>query len=206
MDLKTQLELLRRLWKDYKRVQKVRVMLENSRRGANLRSRIAADVFWGWGKMLKGVEYQIEKAMLKILEDIPMWKDYLKDVDGIGVVSASFLLGFLGLASVKARNVNDLFGFCGLYPYEGKLVRMRKGEKVRFKPIARATLIGRYGIAHKLARYNEKYRKLYEKYYMKELEKVKSSKWAEKRALILVAKKFIREFWRECLLELKGKL
>lgn len=197
--------LLRLLFRDYKDVQKIRVIFHNHRcclPNYSLRYRTVFDAFFGLEEEMRRIEKEIVKAMEVALEENRVWREYLSKIRGIGVVYASFLIGELSWR--KWRGVRSLYAFCGLYPGEdGKLVKRKKGVKLKFNPFIRAVLLGdmiNSGLVSNLYRQNTYYHELYVKYKEEELKKLSLEEkgrrlHAHKRACIRMMKQFLKNFY-----------
>lgn len=99
-----------------------------------------------------------EEGMLQILRDSvgnrPIWKGWLSEVRGIGLVLTAQVIGGFEMALKPEETLGAHFGrasqmvaFAGLDvdPETGKARRRMKGQKLTFNPMLRSVLIGRVG-------------------------------------------------------------
>lgn len=113
----------------------------------------------------------LDKEILRHLENVPIWKFYLKHIPGIGPGIASYLIGILGsgegwwcehvfetrkfkcpLCPPEERKIKregikrfpstaDLFGYAGLRVEEGRAERRKRGQKLNYRPLLKILIV-----------------------------------------------------------------
>lgn len=79
-----------------------------------------AELFVSISDAAKEQEKQIEKSLLKVLRRFPIYTEWLKNIKGVGTISAAHIIG--GIDIEKATTVSKIWQYCGLNPgmVEGK--------------------------------------------------------------------------------------
>lgn len=154
-------ELIRTLVEIYYDVQDVRIRTANRLRQVGKVEGVDPD-------RLKELEKEIAKEIEREIRDIPIVRDYLLKIKGIGPVLAGGLISLFDIR--KAEHPSSFWKYAGLHVENGKAVRRKRGEKTDYNPKAKvlAWKIGRSLLMSK----NEFYIEMYENVRKKESEKL----------------------------------
>ncbi len=104
------------------------------------------------------IEKVILKAMCKKLESVPIWKEYLKDVPGVGPTMAALIVSEFDIE--KWITVSKGWKFAGLHVENGKALKPIKGEKLCWNKFLRSKLLGVLGPS--FLKCNSPYREYYD--------------------------------------------
>jgi len=116
-------EKIRRLVEIYYDVQDVRIRTEN-------RLRTVGEVEGVHPEVLRKLEKEIRETIKKEIQDIPIVKNYLRNIKGIGAILAGALISFLDVR--KAEHASSFWKYMGLHVKDGKAVKREKGKKLDF--------------------------------------------------------------------------
>ena len=149
-------EKLKNLVRAYYDVQMIRIAIENRSRTSNMEMGFLV----GESSYLKKAEKELAKEIEKELENIPIYREYLSQIKGLGpVLSASLITTF---DVYKAEHPSSFWKYAGLHVENGKAVKRQRGKKVDYNPNAK-TLAWKVG-RQLLMSNNPFYRNLYEKF------------------------------------------
>ncbi|MEM4430306.1 MAG: transposase [Thermofilaceae archaeon] len=152
---------IRTLVEIYYDVQDVRIRTANRLRQVGRVEGVDPDA-------LKDLEKEIAKRIEEEIEDLPIYKEYLSKIKGIGPVLAAGLITTFDVR--KAEHPSSFWKYAGLHVEGGRAVRRRRGEKTDYNPKAKV-LAWKVGRALLMAR-NEFYTKMYEHHKKREAEKL----------------------------------
>ena len=102
---------------------------------------------------------EAEKMLLKSLEEMNIWNHYLKNVRGIGILTASKLLYEIN-GITRFNKPSKLVKYCGLAVNGDGVQRQRKGQVTDYKPSLKALLLGVIG--DNFIKSNSQYRVVYD--------------------------------------------
>ena len=119
---------------------------------------------------LQASEKNLQAFMRASLRHEPIWKEWLKNVKGIGPVLGSALVSYLEPIE-RFPTISKLWRYSGYACINGKVERREKGQQIHFNPRVKTIcwLIGESFVKSK-----GYYRKLYEEYRKKYDEKWKT--------------------------------
>lgn len=109
---------------------------------------------------LHSEEKQLLKKIQKYVEATHIWKEFLKDVKGVGPTMAAVLLSEFDIE--KADTVSKMWAYAGLHVVDGKAPKPIKGEKLKYNKWLRSKLIGVLGAS--FLKSNSPYREYYDNY------------------------------------------
>lgn len=160
-------------------------------------------------KNMKKEEKRLAREYGKIVKELPIYKEWLCNIHGIGEDIAGQIIGMLGDIS-KFEKISNLWSYCGYGIYDGKVQGLKKGQKHNYNTRMRCLfykLVTNGFIMHKKESY---YGKLYDEFKRLDREehpeKVKNgTKSGPKynytdmhihlRAIRKVAKVFLKDLW-----------
>jgi len=129
----------------------------------------------------------IQKQLSKLLEEYPLWFNYLKGIKGVGVVTAAGIVGSVGRFS-KFPNRDSIKCFAGMVTKKGNPNYNRRLKKVLY-----------YFVEEIIRKRTSHWRELYDG--MKEYYRTKHPKWkpykVDAHAKKRVQTKFLCKLWRE---------
>ena len=76
---------------------------------------------------LKRMEEDIKKQISRLIKDWPVWDGWLKNVSGVGPVTAGGLLAYVDI--YKASKVSSLWHYAGQHVVDGEIPRLKKKVK-----------------------------------------------------------------------------
>ncbi|MFX0133816.1 MAG: transposase [Candidatus Hodarchaeota archaeon] len=109
---------------------------------------------------LKSEEKQLLKKIQKYVEATHIWKEFLKDIKGVGPTMAAVLLSEFDIN--KAETVSNMWSYAGLNVVDGKAPKPIKGEKLKYNKWLRSKLLGVLGTS--FLKTNSSYRDYYDNY------------------------------------------
>lgn len=113
--------------------------------------------------MLKNMEAGIKKEMELLIADIPVYKEFMKKIKGIGPCLAGSL--YAGIYDIsRFATISKLWTYCGQNVKDGEAPRREKGKKITWNPFLRMTL---HKLSDSFIKQNPKtsqYRKLYDEF------------------------------------------
>jgi len=191
--------------------QKTRMALKNQMTALNRlgfeHKESQDDVF----KSMKKEEGRIKREYAKIVRELPIWKEWLCNIHGIGEDATGQIIGRLGDIS-RFERISKLWSYCGYGLYDGKVQGLKKGQKHNYNTKMRSLMykiVTNGFIMHKKDSY---YGQLYDK-FKKELreqypEPIDNPKYNGKgykklytdmhihlMAIRKVAKVFLKDLW-----------
>jgi len=127
----------------YYSLQKIRIQAE-LRIKAFVRDKRLTEIqtgslhFWLDEQLLKA-EKITKKDITTLLKGIPIWTEFMKDINGIGPCLAGSLIA--GIVDIDRFNyVSSLWKYCGMDVVNGEAPKRRKGEKISWNPFLRMTI------------------------------------------------------------------
>lgn len=106
----------------------------------------------------KSLETDITKRMLPLIEEHPIWTEYLSKIRGIGHLTAARLICYIGDAS-QFDTISKLWAYSGLKVEEGIAQKRRIGTKLSWNPKMKVLC---YLIADVFIKHRTAYRSLYD--------------------------------------------
>lgn len=105
------------------------------------------------------LEKDIEKHIGKVVKKHPLWKNFLKDVKGIGPVIAASFIAHVDIA--KCTHASSLWRYCGLAVdlNTGRAERLTKGKKISWNPFMKTVA---WKIGESFIKTKGKYRTIYD--------------------------------------------
>jgi hypothetical protein len=91
------------------------------------------------GKSLNALERDALKEVERLLQGIPIYEKFLKDVRGIGPTLSGVLISEIHIEN--CNTVSQLWAWCGLAVVDGKAVKRKRGEKLTFNPWLKSKLL-----------------------------------------------------------------
>jgi hypothetical protein len=79
---------------------------------------------------LKKLEKEIREYIEKQIEDIPIYRDFLKHIYGIGTILSGALLSYLD--PKKADHPSSFWRYMGLHVRDGKAIKLEHGKRIDF--------------------------------------------------------------------------
>ena len=102
---------------------------------------------------LKNIEASIQKQIEEVLEEIPIWTEFMKHVRGVGPTLAGGIIGYMyqpysdkcdaapthktcncGKSIERFNNISKLHAYAGEHVVNGKAPRRTRGEKANWNP------------------------------------------------------------------------
>lgn len=172
--------------------QKLRIALENRIRAGNYTSN-ETPIFVNQAKRFYELENEMEKFVGDLIKDIPIWKEFLSGVKGVGPRIAGILISEIDI--YKATTVSKLWAYAGLSVVDGRAPRRVKGQKLGYNSWLRTTLVGK--LANSFLMVGSPYSKFYYDYKnridnMKEHQD-KSKLWRMRMAKRYMVKMFTKD-------------
>lgn len=123
------------------------------------KAELKTDVLEYFYGQFHGIELEIKKYLEKDIKQHPLWKNYLKDVKGIGPIFASALINNIDIE--KAQHASSLWKYCGLGVdlETGEADKRKKGQKISWNPFLKKTC---YLIGTSFIKSKGKYRTIYD--------------------------------------------
>jgi hypothetical protein len=118
-------EKIRKLVEIYYDVQDVRIRTANRLRTVGEVEGVDPDI-------LKRLENQIKNYIKAEIKNIPIVKNYLRNIKGIGVILAGALISFLDIR--KTDHASSFWKYMGLHVKDGKAVKRERGSKIDYNP------------------------------------------------------------------------
>lgn len=154
-------EAVRNLVEIYYDVQDVRIRSFN-------RLRQVGEVKGVNPNLLKELEKQIKDYITHEIKTLPIYKNFLKPVKGIGPILSGGILAWLD--PYKADHASSFWKYCGLHVVDGKAIKRQKGKKLGFNVKMRVLA---WKIAKSFVRQRTPfYREIYDEAKLKENEKL----------------------------------
>lgn len=184
----------------YQRLSRISRLLSTKRirRLKHLRPNEKALLETVYGKLSEGWEgvqgklRALERDLDRLGQHSPLWRQWLKDVSGVRGMTAGLLDIWLLERDFKSRSA--LKKFCGWYAEDGKLIKIKKGERAPYSPALRALT---WVIRENLYNFNREYRRIAEIYYQYYRAKGIEPKIALFRAKIKMLVLFLSHLWEE---------
>lgn len=177
-------DIIRQLVEVYYDVQDMRIRSYN-------RLRQVGEVKGVTPEILKEFEKQIRDYIAVQVRDIPIVKEYLRGIKGIGPILSGGLIAWFN--PHKAPHASSFWKYAGLHVVEGKAVKREKGVKLGFS-IKLRSLMWKIGKSFIKAR-TPFYRELYDEAKDKENEKLGNP----------IADAENCPMYQQCVLRLRGK-
>jgi len=83
-------------------------------------------------KLLRELEGQIKKYISFEIEDVPVFKEFLKNIKGLGPILCGALLAYFDPR--KAQHASGFWKYAGLHVENGKAVKRKKGQRIDYNP------------------------------------------------------------------------
>lgn len=150
-------------------------------------------------------EKYLKKNMEAFVYSEEIWKVFLSNIKGIGVIHAANLLKFFGYCETF-ENIGKVWAYAGMAVVNGKAPKMTKGEDIKYNPACRTLCwkISDSFIKHRTPFYRDIYDKTKEQENLRTDEnKPKSLLHADLRARRKAVKMFLSHYWA-CCRELRG--
>lgn len=136
---------LRKLTRYLEDIQKLRIQ-QGNRKDAAARELAQltekdAEYFKAHSGTLIDLENSITRDIAKVLDGIPVWESFLKDVKGIGPRLGGVLLSEFDIR--RARTASSFSAYAGLAvdSETGEAVRKKRGERAKFDPRLKAKVL-----------------------------------------------------------------
>lgn len=154
-------EAVRNLVEIYYDVQDVRIRSFN-------RLRQVGEVKGVNPNLLKELEKQVKDYITHEIKNLPIYKNFLKPIKGIGPILSGGILAWLD--PHKADHASSFWRYCGLHVVDGKAIKRQKGKKLGFNVKMRvlAWKIGKSFVRQR----TPFYRDIYDKAKLRETEKL----------------------------------
>ncbi len=110
-------------------------------------------------KLLEQAENEVGKELAKVVEEIPIYKDYLSEIVGVGPITSACLIAYIQDIG-KFDTISKLHRYAGLSAIGGEAQRRHAGVNIDFNPKMK-TLMFKIGKSF-LTSHNEKYRAIYD--------------------------------------------
>jgi len=146
------------------------------------------------GDQFLKVEQWLKREILKELSEYKIWNEWLKNISGIGPISAGGLIGWIRDIG-RFDTISKLYAYCGLgVTKDGKAQRREKGKKINWHPKLKTLC---WKIAKNFVRRGKSYRKFYDKVKKEYKEKYpeKTKIHIENMTLRKVVKLFLAHLW-----------
>ncbi len=124
----------------------------------------------GWhdeiDKRMSSSEGYLQRRVQKLLDDEPLWRDWLVDVRGIGPCLAGGIMAWLDPA--KAPHRSSFWKYAGLSVQDGEQEKRKRGQKIQYVPKLK-TLSWKIGesFIKQTKPHPSEYRRLYERFRIK---------------------------------------
>lgn len=155
----------------YYSIQKQRIQtqlrIKSYVRNGKLERDQAAELHGWMDELLFRIEKKIKRDVEKLLKNVPIWQEFLKQVNGVGpCLAGSLIAGIVDIG--RFRYVSSLWKYCGMHVVNGHAPQKTRGQKIDWNPFLRMTCykIGESFVKQKAD--NCLYRRLYtskKKYY-----------------------------------------
>lgn len=121
------------------------------------------------GDKLNNIEQDALKEVKRLIRGVPIYEHFLKNVRGIGPTLSGVLIAEININN--CNTVSQLWAWCGLAVENGKAIKPKRGEKLRYNPWLKSKLLKVMGDC--FIRSSSPYRKFYDDYkHRKENQKV----------------------------------
>ncbi len=123
---------------------------------------------WKMVKETKNLEGKYKRAMLKFVKDVPIYKEWLSKIRGIGPVLSANLIKEFGDCS-QYGTVSKLWAYTGNHVVDGIAPKREKGKRLSYSPRLRTLT---WKLSDSLLKQNKGfYRKIYDDEKKKQLRK-----------------------------------
>jgi len=169
-------------------------------------------------KESKNAVARLDRKIAKVLEQFPIYNDFLKDINGIGAASAGELLSIIKDIN-RFPTVGKLWAYFGLDVRDGKAPKKRKGTMANWSQRGRSLILNDIvsngfkmnGVARfdketgELKKEASEWRVMYDKFKENEVEKNEarpeeeqiSKGHADNRAIRKTGKEFLKRLYNE---------
>lgn len=114
------------------------------------------EIFTRFRDTSQEMENEMEKYIAKLLEDVPIWTEWLKGVKGVGVKMAAVIVSEYDINI--ATTVSKMWAFTGLVPG----MKLEKGTKAPYNKWLKSKMVG--VLADSFLRCGSEYREFYDAY------------------------------------------
>ena len=145
------------------------------------------------GGELKRLERQADRELLRMLEGMPIWKEWMRDVRGVGPrLAAGFVSEIFDIG--RFATISKLWAYCGMHVVNGRAPRKMKGQQANWNSRLRRLL---FNLTDCFMKSKGFYRREYERCRAKEdsLYPDLSASHRQMRARRRVAKLFLAHLW-----------
>lgn len=84
------------------------------------------------GDKLQDIERDALKEVSRLVDQFPIYHEFLKDVRGVGPTLSGVLISEINIE--RCTTVSKLWAWCGLAVKDGKAIKKKRGEKLSYNP------------------------------------------------------------------------